>query len=58
MLCFFRFRSSFCGILSADLNPLFISVVGYLLRWRVVCSSSKVSFSEIFIRDYGAYSTY
>ena len=42
MLCFFRFWGTF----SANSNPLFISVVGYPLRCRVVCSSLK----RVFLR--------
>ena len=38
LLCFFEFRNSFCGIFSANSNPLFISVVGYPLWCRVVFS--------------------
>ena len=31
LLCFFRFRNSFGGIFSTNLNPFFISAIGYLL---------------------------
>ena len=55
LLGFLWFCSSFSGIFSVNLNPLFNNVVGHLLWERVVCSSLKESFSEVLISDYGAY---
>ena len=42
--CFFGFLISVCGTFSANSNPLFISVVGYPLWCRVVCSSLRQVF--------------
>ena len=41
-LCFFRFLNSLCSIFSANSNPLFISVVGYPLWFRIVYSLRQV----------------
>ena len=39
--CFLGFLNSLWGIFSANFNPLFISVVGYPLWCRIVCSSLR-----------------
>ena len=46
LLCFLGFPNAFCCIFSANSNPLFISVVGYSLWCRVVCSSLR----RVFLR--------
>ena len=56
LLCFLGFLNSPWGIYSNS-NPLFITVVGYPLWCRVVCSSLSCVFLKVFINDYCVYST-
>ena len=48
LLCFFGLLNSLSGIISANSNPLFISVVGYPLWCRVVCSTLRRVFKNFY----------
>ena len=48
LLCFFGLLNSLCGIFSANSNSLFISVVGYPLWFRIVCSSLRRVFLSFY----------